>query len=977
MKKQFRFFGALLLIIMLIGGCQPSIGTAWYNKSVQQDKPEILITSLIVKNTAAIPADFDGNAFGEFGNAKTYLVNLESGTYDIAAEDIKVDAVDAANKDKVLDVWVSVNGGGINNLSSGTSAHITVKIRDNQGNYEELEKIIKLTVEESDGEEADLIPGQDGQQIENPVDSYGHKKYIKTITSTSHQKEPFEYYTEDFDFPASFFDKWVLQMPSMSGQIANYKFRDGSWSSSGYEESCSNPNIGSGLATVSNVRVYRYKNRADRWTGADQQHFTPSPPLYNEQKEKRFYFYRFTGSVSIGNIDNSMFCVDKNSKFLFYYSDPGHLKLIVGNKVPEKWTDYNAPSSDAHHYFDKPFYMSDPVGFVKKDGSVVIYDWVKSAINNSDYRARQNFTEVAGKSSSKPGRSPYRDKVNYEEYHIETAPNPLYTASKPIILKQPQGISVQPNTSGAVFTIKVKDVPKDIGGDSSKDEELSYQWYTSNTALNTGGNAVSGETSSSYSPDVSAEKDIYVYCLVTNTNKANNKKETTASDAVRLRVTNGNLITDAAFPNILKQPKGKTLIMGDNAKIFLKIEADSPDNGSLSYQWYKSSSATAASGEAISGANTTEYKFSPDTSSSSLTYYYCVVKNTNNSVNGNKTAEKISDFAKIEVEQAYRVKFSVAGGAGSLAAIYNGKAIKSGDFVKSGKTVKFIATPEPTYKVKQWVGVSPNASLTDQTLAELKVNAAADVAVSFEQRMELKVTPKIYNDGLQSWSTAGIIDHSSPKYIGGVHLAHNCSMVLEAGGENLSEDWNYSFAYFKGSGGKGEYVDGKDFVELGKYKNDSTLPAPSLNKIFTAISYMKLTLKTYLVKSNRHDYWRTEYTYGIWPFVAPELFRKQCLDNNSLMQLKYDLSRNCWVVDNNAVKINMSEEVPQSPRPEGFTDIDPNFTTISYKGVEITYNKNFTLAAGEEKDFEITYKVQNPDTKSEGTVKVIYTLSWK
>ncbi len=43
MKKQFRFFGALLLIIMLIGGCQPSIGTAWYNKSVQQDKPEILI----------------------------------------------------------------------------------------------------------------------------------------------------------------------------------------------------------------------------------------------------------------------------------------------------------------------------------------------------------------------------------------------------------------------------------------------------------------------------------------------------------------------------------------------------------------------------------------------------------------------------------------------------------------------------------------------------------------------------------------------------------------------------------------------------------------------------------------------------------------------------------------------------------------------------------------------------------------------
>ncbi|WP_024467722.1 InlB B-repeat-containing protein [Treponema pedis] len=968
MKKQFRFFGALLLIIMLIGGCQPSIGTAWYNKSVQQDKPEILITSLIVKNTAAIPADFDGNAFGEFGNAKTYLVNLESGTYDIAAEDIKVDAVDAANKDKVLDVWVSVNGGGINNLSSGTSAHITVKIRDNQGNYEELEKIIKLTVEESDGEEADLIPGQDGQQIENPIDSYGHKKYIKTITSTSHQKEPFEYYTEDFDFPASFFDKWVLQMPSMSGQIANYKFRDGSWSSSGYEESCSNPNIGSGLATVSNVRVYRYKNRADRWTGADQQHFTPSPPLYYEQKEKRFYFYRFTGSVAvIGGIDNSMFCVDKNSKFLFYYSDPGHLKSILGNKVPEKWTDYNAPSSGSHNQFNEPFYMSDPVGFVKKDGSVVIYDWVKSAINNSDYRARQNFTEVAGKSSSKPGRSPYRDKVNYEEYHIETAPNPLYTASKPIILKQPQGISVQPNTSGAVFTIKVKDVPKDIGGDSSKDEELSYQWYTSDTASNTGGNAVSGETYSSYSPDVSTEKDIYVYCLVTNTNKANNRTETTASDAVRLRVTNGNLITDAAFPNILKQPKGKTLVMGDNAKIFLKIEADSPDNGSLSYQWYKSSSATAASGEAISGANTTEYKFSPDTSSSSLTYYYCVVKNTNNSVNGNKTAEKISDFAKIEVEQAYRVKFSVAGGAGSLAAIYNGKAIKSGDFVKSGKTVKFIATPEPTYKVKQWVGVSPNASLTDQTLAELKVNAAADVAVSFERRMQLKIMPKIYNDDLKSWSTADS-DHFTHKYTDGVHLAHKFSVKVEGGGQSLAADWNKMIAV-EDNRGRWLRVKGEDFVKVGTDK--SADGGSTIDNTYSQFGNMKIIFTNYLLKANRHDYWWAEWT----TLGGGSVYPLQAIDDNSVFPLVYDEVANIWTTDKNNVQIKSSDNIPLPAEYEG-TKPDPN-RKISYKGVTVSYDENFTLAAGEEKDFEITYKVQNPDTKSEGTVKVIYTLSWK
>ena len=102
--------------------------------------------------------------------------------------------------------------------------------------------------------------------------------------------------------------------------------------------------------------------------------------------------------------------------------------------------------------------------------------------------------------------------------------------------------------------------------------------------------------------------------------------------------------------------------------------------------------------------------------------------------------------------------------------------------------------------------------------------------------------------------------------------------------------------------------------------------------------------------------------------------------------MEYNEAEGKWVVNKNAVHINqidankdgVTDDVPQLPRPNDFNDMDPNYKTISFKGVTITYDKNFTLDDGEEKDFVITYKVDNHEgTRSKGTVKVIYTISWK
>ena len=104
----------------------------------------------------------------------------------------------------------------------------------------------------------------------------------------------------------------------------------------------------------------------------------------------------------------------------------------------------------------------------------------------------------------------------------------------------------------------------------------------------------------------------------------------------------------------------------------------------------------------------------------------------------------------------------------------------------------------------------------------------------------------------------------------------------------------------------------------------------------------------------------------------------------------YDETTSVWKVDAESINIKHSEHIPL-PAEYADTKPDPN-RKISYKGVTITYDKNFTLTAGDEKDFVITYTVDNdPDsptlkkihdgtpvgTRSKGTIRVIYTIGWK
>jgi len=951
--KRKKLFVLSLLIFMaayVCFSCQPALGSSWYKRSIKDggDKKTLTVQSITVCGVKLYP-EANGEDFIGKVNAKDAIVY---------PDDISVAVKDDTGA--AVEVSIAIKGpGGQANLKEGEPVTVPIMLKTIDGSNLEIQKYLFL---EQDGSMA----GSGGDP--NPKDPHGNSKFIIKIKTEHMEADPWTYYKEgepdssdDGNFDSAKFDNWILNMPSMDGIVASYKFREGSWSGSPEMVDNVPSGIGGGIKKIWDVKVYRYKNRTDRWSEIG---YTPAP----DPKDERFHFFKFTATSAGGAVGgehgSSMFCVDRYSKFLFYYSEPSEMPSIFGNKVPKNWTDYAAPSTGIHTQFSEPFYLTDPVGFVKEDGSVVLYQWIKDNINNSDYRPKQNpaYTQPAGRKANKAGSSPYKEKLKITKKTITKDKNPKYTAVKPIILEQPKDAYAKLNSPELVFEVKTAPVPDG--------EILSYQWYKAENKTETG-TEIPGATEASYKiTDTSTETKCYFYCIVKNTNADNSKSEQTESERAKCHITDGQIQSDALNPEITEQPKGKTLRLNSAEQLTLRVKAVSKDGGALSYQWYKAASP-AAEGTAVTGADKDEYTFTPDTTSAGITYYYCLVTNTNNTVHGEQTASKKSAYAAIEVEQSYKIEFFVDGDGGALTALHNGNPIKSGDYVKKGEKVKFIAAPKPRHIVKKWEGVTPEASITDKTYAVLTVGAAnAAVSVSFEPKMRLTITPKISNESLESWSTEGN-DHFSPNYIGGVHISRKCAVQV-SGGSNVTKSWDYMFPV-KDNSGKWIQVQSEDFIKVGE---DKSAGSNWLKAEFSSFSDLKMSFSNYLLKANRHDFWWAEYTTGIWPFSAPTMYPLQAIDDNSVFPLVYNETTGMWTVDKANVNIKRSDVIPL---PAEFAGTKPKpDRKISYKGVTITYDENFILRDGEEKDFVVTYKVDNHDeTRSKGTVKVIYTISWK
>lgn len=205
---------------------------------------------------------------------------------------------------------------------------------------------------------------------------------------------------------------------------------------------------------------------------------------------------------------------------------------------------------------------------------------------------------------------------------------------------QPEDISVVPNDSAVLI----------IGAAASGGESVSYQWYSNTTDSNSGGMPIANAQNDYYHAPTAATGTVYYYCVV----GIPGSTASITSDAAAVTVSS---LTHAAIPDIIMDPQDKTVYVGENAT--LNVQAATGDAGTLSYQWYTSTSDSNSGGQPI--ANATGSTFGAPTEAAGTTYYYVKVTNTNNSVTGTKTATATSMAAAVKVDIAPTYTISALG----------------------------------------------------------------------------------------------------------------------------------------------------------------------------------------------------------------------------------------------------------------------------------------------------------------------------
>lgn len=197
----------------------------------------------------------------------------------------------------------------------------------------------------------------------------------------------------------------------------------------------------------------------------------------------------------------------------------------------------------------------------------------------------------------------------------------IVNAMNPIVLKQPENISLN---FGEKFSLNVIAYSLDNG-------TLSYQWYKDE-------HVVEGATSSTYKGIVSAETLGDYYCEVTSTITDNEDGGIKSAKVKSESVTIESTTINAQKPVIQQMPVNVSAEYG--ILFSLTVIAHSPDEGNLSYQWYKDN-------QKIDGAIYSTYRGT--VSSVTLGEYYCEVINTiaDNGDGGVKTAKETTSVAII------------------------------------------------------------------------------------------------------------------------------------------------------------------------------------------------------------------------------------------------------------------------------------------------------------------------------------------
>lgn len=160
-------------------------------------------------------------------------------------------------------------------------------------------------------------------------------------------------------------------------------------------------------------------------------------------------------------------------------------------------------------------------------------------------------------------------------------------------------------------------------------ESITYQWYKTGEVSSGNDEIISGETSASYTPTATGNYT----CKVTVNSKGGQKKTSANGGICKVKEKHSD---DAGIPVITTDPVDCTIKAG--GEIELTVVANSPDGGTLSYQWKKD-------GQTIPNANGASYVINKATADDSGVYSVDIT----NTLPSGKSATKTSKNAKVTV----------------------------------------------------------------------------------------------------------------------------------------------------------------------------------------------------------------------------------------------------------------------------------------------------------------------------------------
>lgn len=243
-----------------------------------------------------------------------------------------------------------------------------------------------------------------------------------TVTTNTVYLDPFnngDWNDKNYRFSMNF-DNYVIQATFDGNNRPTYRLVRGNWYSSNpsrNEYYYDGPNTSGSGQPIYSVKYYLYKSKNPA--------FATNSRYNKNERMQRFYFYRFTGrALGLVDTDNYLIAIDTYSKLVFAFAVPVQWKQYIAGtpKAPVGWgsadagweADYN---SGSRVYFKvegvQYFYEYDPIGIVKENGEIEIYQWCLDSIgNNKRYGPRIDGGNPKDLSRAiatygQPGRSPY------------------------------------------------------------------------------------------------------------------------------------------------------------------------------------------------------------------------------------------------------------------------------------------------------------------------------------------------------------------------------------------------------------------------------------------------------------------------------------------------------------------------------------------------------------------------------------------